>query len=344
MKCEKAQELFSDHLEGLLERPMAVAFDQHIAECSSCTHEYEAFKTTWQMLQTLPEVAPPPGFSWDVVMKVRMQREAERRATPKWKLVWNSLFTAKVPRFAFGTAVAAVLAFQIVVRTPIKDAIIAGLGGIPKPAAQITASAPTVDKTKQVSEAWQHSGLKFELGASGVMDGTNYFQLMLRPQGAARQHVRVYALNPSSIRFDDQGLKSSGPVLFDGVVDQSGQVVSSIWRYDDPQAVMSMLVEWNHMGRKFTEAIFVPTELTPQQTPGINTLALQREDIYSSLRSISSTFGVVILANADIDAKAGAVNVKNGTADDALYQALSDIGLVWRSMGPQVYSVERKID
>ncbi|HOK54553.1 MAG TPA: zf-HC2 domain-containing protein, partial [Armatimonadota bacterium] len=164
MRCDQAQELFSDRLEGLLERPMAIAFDHHLSECSECSHQYGAFKTTWQMLESLPEVAPPPGFACDVMMKIQLQREAERRARSWWQTIWSEKFMPKIPARAYAGAFAAaavvLAAVLLLPSSPQKTDIPATL----KPAAT-TVDAPKpvpVEPGKLAAEAWLHSGLTIE--------------------------------------------------------------------------------------------------------------------------------------------------------------------------------------
>ncbi len=343
MKCEKAREIFSDHLEGLLERPMAVAFDQHIAECPSCTCEYNAFKATWNMLETLPEVMPPPGFAWDAVMKVRLQQEAEKRRQPKWQQVWNSLFLSRIPARAYAAAATAAVLAITVFQTPLRYEIGAFLVGKPAMTEPVTTQAEP-NNAMHIGEIWQHSGLKFELGTSSSTDGTNVFQLVLRPDGVVSQDVKVFVLDPAHIAIGINGLVRNNQSLFDGRVDSRGQVVSFVWRDTDPKAVMGMLAEWKHKGRDFSEAIFVPTQLPSNNAEGRQNMMLESTDVYTAMKNISATYGVAILIDGDIRTKTRPVDVSNGTAEDALYQAISHLGLSWRLLGPDVYAIEHKIE
>lgn len=336
MKCEKAQELFSDHLEGLLERPMAVAFDQHIAECCDCERDYLVFRTTWQMLEALPEVAPPPGFSTDVVVKLRLQQEAARRARPRWQVIWSDLFTSRVPVRAFAGVAAAFALAVVIVNTP--------LGGVirqfPIPtfaphAAPIKVQAPLP------AEEWLNSGLKFELGSSTVSteSGVSVFGILLKADGVTNQRVDVFVTDPNQVRFDEQSLKNCS-VVFTGSVDKSGQVLPFILSSNPDKDVITAIVKWEHHDKTYLEAVFVPTNM--MSSPANGSVRIENENIYSALRKVSASFGAVILANADIDARVKDVNITNGSTDDALYKICSGAGLSWRLLGNRVWIVERK--
>lgn len=344
MKCEKAQEIFSDRLEGALERPMTVAFDQHLTECPACARNYGAFKTTWQMLETLPEVAPPPGFACDVLVKVRMQREAERRSMSRWQTIWNDLFVSRMPAKVAAAALSLLLLGQVVLRTPLRDTIGAWL--ISAPIVQTKSDAPANPAwgSRQLAEAWLNSGLSFELDSSDVRNGTSIIRLLIKPKDVSNKHVRVYLMDPGQVRFDDAGIKSASLVFSDNVGGK-GQPLPFILRYgEDQQAVITSVVDWEHRGNRFLEAVFVPTQMSMVGNGLISSIHIKDADIYKALQDVSAAFGVVILANADIKAKVSDVNIERGTADDALYKICMGAGLRWRPLGPQVYIVERKIE
>jgi hypothetical protein len=345
MKCEKARELYSDHLEGAMERPMAVAFEQHLAECSECARDFASFKTTWEMLNTLPEVTPPPGFAWDVVMKIRIQREAEQRAKSRWQIVWSNFVASRVPAKVFATGFAAFMMFQVVTRTPLRGVIVSYLGTPTRVKTQVPSTQPAWNP-KQIAEAWLHSGLSFELDSSDAREGTSVVRLLLKPQGVSSKQVRVYLMDPGHVRFDQEGAKNAS-LLFDGTVDRSGQVIPFVLRYNgNQQTVTTALVEWEHKGRKFMEAVFMPTQLNPIGVNPLGSMNINESELYSALQQVSATFRVVILAQADISARVKDIQVNKGTPDDALYKTLSDIGLSWRplGLGSQVYAIERKVE
>lgn len=342
MKCEKAQELFSDHLEGIIERPMAVAFDQHLKDCPVCAHEFAAFKMTWRMLETLPEVTPPPGFACEVMMKVRMQHETERRARPRWQNVFREVFANRVPARVFAGAVAVFLCAQLVLHTPLRTSIAAWL--VPNPTVRVTssdpASLPGEWASAKKAEAWLQSGLSFELEPSG----SGVFRLMLKPKAVTSKDVKVYLMPSGLAKFDQESIGNAS-LIFGGVVGENGQVIPFVLGQNSTsQEVITALIEWTHRDQKFMEAVFVPVHMNSMGTAMTSSVRLSDTELYAALKEVSAKFGVVILANADVSAKVTGVNVTNGTADDVLYMICTDVGLRWRPLGSQVYIVERKIE
>jgi len=346
MKCDKAQELFSDHLESALERPMAIALERHLAECLVCERDYASFRTTWEMLAALPEVEPPPGFAWNVAMRVRLQREAEREAQTRWQIGWSQVFASRVPARVFAAAVAVFILALVVVRTPLRDVVRAWF--VPVPVVQFgpdtETSVPMRWTTGQPAIAWLRSGLTFELDPSGAWGGRGFFKLLLKPKDATKKHVRVYLMEPGWVRFNEESIGRAS-LMFDGDVGASGQVIPWILgQAGQPREVLTILVEWRHRQREFVEAVFVPTQVSSMGAAMVGSVTINDMELYSALRDVSAGFGAVILVNADISAVVSNVSVQNGTVNDALYKISTSVGLRWRPLGSQVYMVERRIE
>ncbi len=90
MKCDKAQEFFSDYIENALDRPMTVALETHLNGCEACRADVAGLRDMWTVLDKLPQVEPPADFVWRTTTRLQNEllnrREAERaRALPWWK-------------------------------------------------------------------------------------------------------------------------------------------------------------------------------------------------------------------------------------------------------------------
>ena len=336
MKCEKAQELFSEHLEGAMERPMAVAFERHLAECPACDGEYAGFRTTWEMLESLPEVSPRPGFAYDVVMKVREQREAEQRARGWFQRTFGDVFASRVPVRAFAAAAAAVI-MGLTLFTPVRDYIGASFGITQAKEAQ----AP-IGTSVEPGMAWLNSGLDFEVDSS-TKSGWSVVRLVLKPKDVTMEHASVYIMEPGAPKFGTEDINKAR-LIFDGAVTDSGQVIPFVLGQSANGSVVTALVRWEHRQRSFAEAVFVPMRMTSSRKHAMGSVEIKDMELYSALREISSAFGAVILVNADINQMVTGISVKDGTVDDALYQVCNSSNLRWRSIAPQVYTIERKID
>jgi len=338
MKCEKAQELFSEHLEGSLEKPMRVAFEKHLVECSECKKAFESFQVTWRMLNELPQLEPPIGFAAGVMMAVQMEKEAQLKAKPWWQKVWGEAFTTRIPARVFAAAVAVFLCVQIMLNTPLRGVFV---GGPP----QLGPTVPNLEAgTWSISpaEAWLKSGLTFELAGSWDTSERSIFKLLLKPNSVTSKQVKVYLMKSGEPRFDDVSIAKS-EVIFNGTVEENGRIIPFVLGKSGRQDVMVVLVEWEHRQRLFREAVFVPVMMASGK-PVAADLNIKNMELYTALQQVSATFGVVILAQADVNQMIHNVEVDNRTADDALYELTREAGLKYRPLGPQVYSVERRYE
>jgi hypothetical protein len=340
MRCDKAQEIFSDNLEGTIERPMAIAFESHLAECPQCARDYSTFKTTWEMLETLPAVEPPPGFATDVIMAIEMQREAARRAQPRWQAIWNNMFTTKVPARVFAAAVTVFLCSMVLLHTPLRGIVPAWV--IPSPAD--TSNTVVGGPMSWESSPWLNNALSFELAGSRDISNQSIFRLLLKPKDVTSQRVQVYLMTSGKQGFDNASINKSS-LIFDDNIGASGRVIPFVLgRANGRQDVMTALVQWNYRKRHYQEAVFVPVQIAPDGKPVTSTVQYKNTELYSALQQLSATYGVVVLAPADVSAVVHDVNLKNCSADDALYGITKDVGLRWRPLLGQVYIVERKIE
>jgi hypothetical protein len=63
MDCRRAEELFSDHLDGSLHEILRGELDAHLASCESCLDLRDAMAEVVQALRAYPEIAPGPTLA-----------------------------------------------------------------------------------------------------------------------------------------------------------------------------------------------------------------------------------------------------------------------------------------
>jgi hypothetical protein len=63
MDCRRAEELFSDHLEGTLHAVLRGELERHLASCEPCRLLHEAFAAVVAELRAAPELEAPPGLA-----------------------------------------------------------------------------------------------------------------------------------------------------------------------------------------------------------------------------------------------------------------------------------------
>ena len=111
MNCLQAEEHFSDHLEDTLDYQTLQGFEEHLAECEACQHEYARFQESVKVVQELPQIEPSPYF-----MSTLQQRLATERREPNtikeivatgWTQVLDTL---RHPKWAFSGIMALLLA------------------------------------------------------------------------------------------------------------------------------------------------------------------------------------------------------------------------------------------
>ena len=81
MKCETAQELFSDYCESGLERAMTHSLETHLGECGHCRAEVEGLKRVWATLDAAPIIEPPANFRETVWAKI--DADEKRASEPR---------------------------------------------------------------------------------------------------------------------------------------------------------------------------------------------------------------------------------------------------------------------
>ena len=73
MDCRRAEELFSDHLEGVLHEILKAGLEAHLASCEACRELRDSLGEVVSLLHEYPEVEAPPGLA------VRVARAALAR-------------------------------------------------------------------------------------------------------------------------------------------------------------------------------------------------------------------------------------------------------------------------
>lgn len=138
MKCDRAQEFFSDYLERTLDRPMAVALEGHLQECNACREDLEFLGEAVRSLSLVPEVEPPVNGDQEVIWTLRRlheQRLQAERNRPTF-LGWLQSFGPARLGFAAGLATLIVAGSWIGIKTNSGQAGFGGKIGSPTIAPQ----------------------------------------------------------------------------------------------------------------------------------------------------------------------------------------------------------------
>jgi hypothetical protein len=106
MKCEHAQEFFSEYIEKSLDKPTGVALEAHLTACGSCRRELDGLRQTWGALNAVPVLEPPADLAWRVMCQLQEEKlqRLEAEATRKAKNPFLGWLQALTPGAAFGYA------------------------------------------------------------------------------------------------------------------------------------------------------------------------------------------------------------------------------------------------
>ena len=120
MKCDKAQEFFSDYIENTLDRPMTVALEAHLNGCDSCSADVASLRSMWTVLDKVPQVEPPADFVWKTTTRLQnefLNRQEAQRAQPvAW---WKRLTMVQTLSFGAAAALLAIGLWAPVVPSPL---------------------------------------------------------------------------------------------------------------------------------------------------------------------------------------------------------------------------------
>ena len=111
MQCNQAQELFSDHVAGHLDRALNVSVENHLRSCATCNAELIGLRRVWASLEALPSIEPPSFFHENLMHRIAMEQDKVTEAAQRRSSVWNwrSLFLPRSPVFAAAALMALAL-------------------------------------------------------------------------------------------------------------------------------------------------------------------------------------------------------------------------------------------
>jgi len=76
MRCESAQNGFSDYIDKALAPPQRAALESHLAQCAECRRQLQAWQRTKEALNGLPRCSAPEGFGLRLMQRVRAEGHA----------------------------------------------------------------------------------------------------------------------------------------------------------------------------------------------------------------------------------------------------------------------------
>jgi hypothetical protein len=116
MRCERAQELFSEYCEGSIQTALRVPFEGHLQDCSGCREQVVGLKEVWKVLDSAPVIEPPADFRAVVWRRIDAQQAARPQAVriPQLRFDWRTLFSRPALGWAAAMLVLVLLAPMVV--------------------------------------------------------------------------------------------------------------------------------------------------------------------------------------------------------------------------------------
>ena len=88
LDCARAEELLSDHIEGVLDPLLARELEDHLRTCAACARLRDALVEVVEALRSYPAVEPAAGLAARVaraaILHARQQRTAFAPRMPSW--------------------------------------------------------------------------------------------------------------------------------------------------------------------------------------------------------------------------------------------------------------------
>lgn len=323
MRCDTARELFSDYLEGKAERPLALTFEQHLAECAECASDYKEFSNVWNSLDNLPEVEPPLSFRAQVMTRVQQQC-ASRRRERKWSINWGGILSTRIPARAFAAAFVLLLFAGLALQMGSPPNVIRSGGAV-----EFETSWPTT--SNDINRG--NTGLQFTI-APVTTDGQAAYRMRIEIKDSDVAALKLYLLPSAQTNFMPSALEGAPSILVPGVK-------GSVWT--DILGPGTAYLQWYFRGERFSEVIFLPTQLAPSK-PEAATFESPGLSLYAALAAASEVYGIVIVSDADLGAPIISAEPSFLTSAEALAKIAANVdgsSVRWKKMQTTVYAITR---
>lgn len=123
MDCRRAEELFSDHVEGTLEEPLRSELERHLKACAACRELRDAVGEVVAALESHPVLDAPAGLA-ERAAEAALRRPATRTGTSlAWRfrtVPWGVQAAAAVLAMAVTGGVLAATGAQNATRLPLR--------------------------------------------------------------------------------------------------------------------------------------------------------------------------------------------------------------------------------
>ena len=292
MKCERAEELISEYIEGALDPAMSQVFEQHLVACASCRNEVEELRSVFALLDSgLPDVEPPPGFRAAVLNAIREQ-PAQDTVISRLRNLLNPV-GGLGPRRAPSIAAAAALLIAVGGgvwlngRATQKGASVGPLQGNMAPWGGVTVPVQDADGVLQGVQSYAGN------------DGKTYHVFGLHlPSGMTTTSAEAYVVQSPDALADDARLSdpASAIKVWSDTVEPNTSVQVPIAVVSNVPAGTSMtvLIRWSDVSGEHKEVCVLPLSAPAANQPMVVTAG---EPLYQALQAAAVAYSAPVLLN-----------------------------------------------
>jgi hypothetical protein len=292
MKLERAQELYTDYLDGTLSPAMKLALEQHFESDTAARADYDDFvKVAGLLARPVAEVDPPLAFRARVMERVAI--EYGRRQQPP--TFWHTLTQFWLPqqRRPLAGALAGVLALAAIVSAVLLRPQGGGTGVAGIGPSFITPAA--YESTVR--------GVELQPG-----DGYVYHLIDVHlPASVARASVEGWVLTSDEQITDPNARAQDTAVLPPDQTltnDEEAKIPIAYTRAVAAGSTLDVMLQWRptastdptqHAG---AEVVFTPVDANDGMTPDQASTVVQSDaSFYGQLRSIASGYHVTVIVD-----------------------------------------------
>ncbi|MCE5314117.1 MAG: zf-HC2 domain-containing protein [Armatimonadota bacterium] len=329
MKCTSVQEMFSAYMENAMEPPLRVAFEQHLAECSQCEADYQKFNASVMMLEELPELETPSGFHAAVMTRIERERLVKPRRVKWWNLDWQRVFTIRVPARAAVMGFAVLLLMVMMMQFTPASTVVADWFGIPRAVKNVVGNDP-VDAPKLT-----HGRPSYSTANAGL-------SISVEPESDGVYHLHIGAKQTQPISFSIYEASADavpGDVYQTGFVRQGERSTARISVSDSVECRV-LDVTWNYGSQSYSRFVFLPSNFDAKASGKRLQLSMNDASMFDALKTISRSYGVVILATGDQNRIINYTDADSATPEEALYRSMMQAGMKWHAVDSSIYTVE----
>lgn len=310
MKCETAQQVFSDYFEKTIERPLALTLEHHLNECEECRRAYGNFRGAWRALEeAFPAVEPPSGFRASVLGKVEARQIVEPREATISRLSLRGIFGARVPARAFAWA-CSVLVFAVL------------LVKVSPGVFQSAVTGPSFGSLGMVSLG---PGMEIGVRPQAPQADREVYDVVLRATAPGNIEARLCRLD-------------TGEEFFRAQVTSDEERIPPLVVKQPRSEPVTVSIDWSRNGRNFAKLMFLPKSQSVSEPPYFR---LRNATAHDALCEVATAYGVVVIVDAGVK---GSVTL-TGRYDNA-YLALRDVGaqtdLRVIRQGPRAFRLESR--